>query len=78
MARRPTSMQSRDSTKPVIPEDTCPYIDMSKELVERMAEQPDLAWRQQQAELVVALLEHVRESNHALRTASKYWYDRKN
>ena len=52
--------------KLVIPEDTCPYID----------NQDDLQWRVNQAALAKALLEHVRDSNQALRTASKHWHDR--
>jgi len=62
--------------KPVIPEDTCPYIDMTITLLDKIANQDDLQWRVNQAALAKALLEHVRDSNFALRTASKHWYDR--
>ena len=62
--------------KPVIPEDTCPYIDMTITLLDKIANQDDLQWRVNQAALAKALLEHVRDSNHALRTASKHWHER--
>ena len=62
--------------KPVIPEDTCPYIDMTITLLDKIANQDDLQWRVNQAALAKSLLEHVRDSNQALRTASKHWYDR--
>ena len=60
----------------VIPEDTCPYIDMTIELLDKIANQDDPQWRVNQAALAKALLEHVRDSNQALRTASKHWHDR--
>ena len=62
--------------KLVIPEDTCPYIDMTIELLDKIANQDDPQWRVNQAALAKALLEHVRDSNQALRTASKHWHDR--
>ena len=62
--------------KLVIPEDTCPYIDMTITLLDKIANQDDLQWRVNQAALAKALLEHVRDSNQALRTASKHWHDR--
>lgn len=62
---------------PIIPEDTCNYINMALELIEMMGEQDDPVWRKQQAETATALLEHVRASNLALRQASKYWYDKR-
>jgi hypothetical protein len=65
-----------NTNKPLIPEDTCPYIDMVQELLDKIADQADSAWRHSQAELAKALLEHIRESNQKLRTASKHWHDR--
>lgn len=63
--------------RPTIPEDTCPYIDMVQDLIEKMLTQSDLEWRKQQAETANALLEHIRASNFTLRQSSKYWYDRR-
>jgi hypothetical protein len=62
--------------KPTIPENTCPYIDMAQELIENMATQEDAGFRESQAELAKALLEHVRTSNIMLRDSSHYWYTR--
>jgi len=70
MARTPKPLE-----KPVIPADTCPYIDMVIDLTEKMASENDYSWRCEQETLARALLEYVRESNFKLRTASKFWYD---
>jgi formaldehyde-activating enzyme involved in methanogenesis len=69
MARQPYK-------KPTIPENTCPFIDMTQELIENMATQDDSVFRAAQAELAKALLEHVRTSNIMLRDSSHYWYTR--
>jgi hypothetical protein len=69
MARQPYK-------KPTIPDNTCPYIDMAQELIENMATQEDAGFRESQAELAKALLEHVRTSNIMLRDSSHYWYTR--
>jgi len=66
---------SKPLDKPVIPEDTCPYIDMAQSLLDKMATEPDANWRSEQETLARALLEYVRESNFKLRTASKFWHD---
>ena len=60
--------------KPVVPDDTCPYIDMAQELIEKISETEDVSWRRDQATLAKALLEYVRESNTRLRDSSKFWY----
>ena len=60
--------------KPVVPDDTCPYIDMVQSLVDKIAEGDDVGWRRDQATLAKALLEHIRESNLRLRNSSKFWY----
>jgi len=65
-------------SKPVIPEDTCPYIDLIQEMLDNIVKQEDKDWRGEQAELAKTLLEHVRASNSKLRSASKYWYDQAN
>jgi hypothetical protein len=70
MARKPKNL-----VKPVIPEDTCPYIDMVQSLIDKMSTEPDLGWRAEQETLAKALLEYIRESNYKLRTASKFWYE---
>lgn len=62
--------------KPTIPENTCPYIDMAQEVIENMATQEDVRFREAQAELAKALLEYIRESNTMLRESSHYWYTR--
>ena len=62
---------------PVIPEDTCPYIDMVLDIVSKMSEQDDLAWRREQFALVDRLMEHIRSSNSQLRQSSKYWYNKR-
>ena len=69
------SRAPRTIVKPHIPEDTCPYIDMVQSIIEKIAEENDQNWRSQQEILVKTLLEHIRESNQELRTASKFWYD---
>jgi hypothetical protein len=69
MARQPYK-------KPTIPENTCPFIDMTQELIENMATQDDSVFRAAQAELAKALLEHIRTSNIMLRDSSHYWYTR--
>jgi len=60
--------------KPVVPDDTCPYIDMVQDLLDKIADEEDAGWRREQAVLAKALLEHIRESNTRLRHSSKYWY----
>jgi hypothetical protein len=62
--------------KPIVPDDTCPYIDMAQDLIDSIADQEDAEWRRDQATLVKALLEYIRESNSKLRASSKYWYSR--
>jgi len=62
--------------KPVVPDDTCPYIDMVQDLVDKIASGDDASWRSDQATLAKALLEHIRESNMRLRKSSKFWYDK--
>jgi len=73
------SNSSRDDdveNPPVIPEDTCAYIDMVIEITAKMAACDDAAWRRNQQELARALLEHVRDSNLKLRQLGIYWYER--
>ena len=60
--------------KPVVPEETCQYIDMVKDIIDRMALQDDATWRKHQAELANSLLEYIRESNNSLRISGKFWY----
>jgi hypothetical protein len=62
-------------SKPIIPEDTCPYIDLVQTILDNLVKQEDPEWRGEQAELAKTLLEHVRTSNAKLRSASKYWHD---
>ena len=62
---------------PIVPEDTCPYIDMVMEITDSMSDQDDLEWRNQQRKLVEALLEHIRACNIKLRASGKYWYSKK-
>lgn len=68
MARQPVIK------KPVVPDDTCPYIDMVQDLLDKITDEDDASWRRDQAVLAKALLEHIRESNLRLRHSSKYWY----
>ena len=60
--------------KPIVPADTCPYIDMVQDLVDKIADCEDHAWRNDQAVLAKALLEFIRESNMKLRASSQFWY----
>ena len=60
--------------KPVVPDDTCPYIDMVQDLLDKITDEEDASWRRDQAVLAKALLEHIRESNLRLRHSSKFWY----
>ena len=62
---------------PTVPEDTCPYIDMVMELTDKMSDEEDQQWRNQQRNLVEALLEHIRASYAKLRASGKYWYSKK-
>jgi len=62
--------------KPVVPEDTCQYIDMVQELIDKIADQENALWRSEQATLAKALLEYIRESNQKLRVSGKFWYER--
>jgi len=71
MTRIPGALKIK---KPVVPDDTCPYIDMAQELIEKISETEDVTWRRDQAVLAKALLEYVRESNTRLRESSKFWY----
>ena len=71
MTRIPGALKIK---KPVVPDDTCPYIDMAQELIEKISETEDVTWRRDQAVLAKALLENVRESNTRLRESSKFWY----
>jgi hypothetical protein len=61
---------------PVIPEDTCPYIDMVLSLIDNITEQDDISWRRHQKNLAYELLEHIRMSNQKLRDGGRYWYTR--
>jgi hypothetical protein len=76
MTRNPSVVQQSDRKQPVIPEDTCPYIDTVQELLDKMIDQDDKEWRREQAVLAKALLEYIRASNLGLRQASKYWHGR--
>lgn len=76
MTRIPTTRPTRTRDAPQVPEDTCPYIDMVIETVERISDCRDEAWRRQQVELVGQLMEHIRAANLQLRTSSKYWHDK--
>ena len=60
--------------KPLVPDDTCPYIDMAQDLIDKIVDSEDITWRRDQAVLAKALLEHIRESNLRLRNSSKFWY----
>jgi hypothetical protein len=62
--------------KPVIPEETCPYIDMVIDLIDKMIWEDNGDWRDNQGILAKSLLEHIRQSNLKLRIASKHWYDK--
>ena len=68
MAQRPVVK------KPVVPDDTCPYIDMVQDLLDKITDEEDVGWRRDQATLAKALLEHIRESNLRLRHSSIFWY----
>ena len=76
MTRIPTTRPLADKTAPAIPEDTCPYIDMVLETVERISDCRDDHWRARQVELVEHLMEHIRAANLQLRNSSKYWHDK--
>jgi hypothetical protein len=65
---------TKQINKPIVPEETCTYIDMVKDIIDRMALQDDAEWRKHQAELANALLEYIRESNNKLRISGKFWY----
>jgi hypothetical protein len=62
--------------KPLVPENTCPYIDMVIEIIDKMEEQDNAEWRSEQATLAKSLLEYVRVSNDKLRISGKFWYER--
>jgi hypothetical protein len=70
MAQRPVVK------KPVVPEDTCPYIDMAQDLLDKIAAGDNADLRSDQATLATALLEYIRESNLRLRNSSKFWHDK--
>lgn len=63
--------------KPVVPENTCPYIDMAQALIDSMSTQDNAACRRDQAVLATALLEYIRESNERLRESSRFWYNKR-
>jgi len=62
--------------KPLVPEITCPYIDMVIQIIDQMEEQNNAEWRGEQATLAKSLLEYVRSSNDKLRASGKFWYER--
>jgi len=64
------------SKPPIIPDNTCPYIDMAQDLISQMSVQEDTDWRKKQADLAESLLEYVRAANSELREGGKYWYAR--
>jgi len=64
------------SKAPIVPENTCPYIDMVQDLISQIAAEENADWRKKQAELADSLLEYVRASNLELREGGKYWYNR--
>lgn len=64
------------SKAPIVPDNTCPYIDMVQSLIGDMSVQDDIEWRKKQAELADSLLEYIRASNLELREGGKYWYSR--
>jgi hypothetical protein len=61
---------------PIIPENTCPYIDMVIEIIDKMEQQESAEWRSEQASLAKSLLEYIRTSNDKLRASGKFWYER--
>ena len=77
IARIITDKNTMPPKLPVVPEDTCPYIDMVMDITDKMSDEEDLEWRNQQMKLVEALLEHIRASNIKLRASGKYWYSKK-
>jgi hypothetical protein len=62
--------------KPLVPEITCPYIDMVIQIIDQMEEQDNAEWRGEQAALAKSLPEYVRSSNDKLRASGKFWYER--
>ena len=70
------SYRMASTKKPIVPENTCPYIDMVQELIGQMSVEDDIDWRKKQAELADNLLEYIRASNLELREGGKYWYNR--
>lgn len=75
MTRNPNRVNT-DRNRPVVPEDTCTYIDSVQDLLDKLVEQDDREWRREQSVLAKALLEYIRASNLALRQSSKYWHGR--
>jgi hypothetical protein len=76
---RPKSIYSyrmASSKPPIIPDNTCPYIDMAQDLISQMSAQEDAEWRKKQADLAESLLEYIRAANLELREGGKYWYNR--
>lgn len=59
---------------PVIPPNTCPYIDFVIDMLEDynlMNNAVDI----QRKDCILTMLEYVRNSNDSLRKSSKFWYD---
>ena len=69
----------RKNDSPIIPTNTCPYIDhvifMIGELHD-LVEEKNFSYASSIVETLKAEMEHIRNSNDMLRTSGKYWYEK--
>ena len=71
-------------SSPGVPPNTCPYIDMTKTMIDDMAEAYERLYENGEAQpkfdeikkMVDDTLEYIRRANECLRDNSLYWYDK--
>lgn len=57
-----------------MPNNTCPYIDFVKEIINEVKDDSDSQLTKEKLELANNALEYVRLSNEQLRQSSHYWF----
>lgn len=75
MARKKT-LEDYKKESPEIPNNTCPYIDFTQEILKEVKDESDSFLIEQKLNLADSILEYIRDSNDNLRKSSHYWYNK--
>lgn len=71
---RKKTLDDYKKNAPEIPNNTCPYIDFTKEIINEVKDDSDSQLTKEKLELANNALEYVRVSNEQLRQSSHYWF----